>query len=166
MRNLRRKSISIRTKSRCFELLFFLCDQGIVCERLERWTCGTVKNCQAKIYHLGSFYTRTCLAYNLKRFLFLINLNKILCPWAKKISQLSGSSLKTLAEFVPLGHTPIPFNLQSGVLLPLFFVWGEQKGPLRPRPPTFSLPKKKERLMAGYVPVSTNYQFTYAYEVS
>ena len=57
-------------------------------------------------------------------------------------------------------------NLPSGVVLHLFFVWREQKGPLRPRPPTFSLPKKKERLIEGYVPVSANDQFTYAYEVS
>ena len=60
----------------------------------------------------------------------------------------------------------MPVNLRSGVLLHLFFLWREQKGPLHPRPPTFSLPKKKEGLIAGYVPVSTNDQFTYAYEVS
>ena len=61
---------------------------------------------------------------------------------------------------------PMPVNLQSGVLLHLFFVWRQQKGPLRLRPPTFSLPKKKERLIVGYVPVSTNDQFAYAHEVS
>lgn len=60
----------------------------------------------------------------------------------------------------------MPVNMQSGVLLHLFFVWRQQKGPLRPRPPTLSLPKKKERLIAGYVSVSTNDQFTSAYEVS